>query len=67
MITATPTSYEINDDETKDVLAKISMFDEGASTVEIITAVDAESWLELSAAIYAALMVMHPKKEGANE
>ena len=64
MITATPTSYEIYDDELKELLAKITMFDEGASHVEIVTVVDAESWIELATVIRDALKKMHPKKEG---
>ena len=62
MITATPTSYEIYDDDAKEMLAKIVMFDEGASNVEITTEVDPASWPELSAAIFAALKQMHPGK-----
>ena len=62
MITATPTSYEIDDDETGEMLAKITMFDEGASSVEIVTCVDAGSWGELAIVIQAALLKMHPKK-----
>lgn len=62
MITATPTSYEIYDDDAQQALAKIAMFDEGASNVEIITVVDPASWPELSAAILDALKQMHPGK-----
>lgn len=62
MITATPTSYEIYDDDAQLMLAKIVMFDEGASSVEIVTVVDPASWPELSAAILDALKQMHPGK-----
>lgn len=62
MITATPSSYEIYDDDARQALAKIVMFDEGASTVEIVTVVDPASWPELSAAILYALKQMHPEK-----
>lgn len=61
MITATPTSYEIYDES--ELLAKIQMFDEGASNVEIRTIVDSQSWVILSKAILEALQVMHPVKE----
>lgn len=62
MITATPTSYEIYDDDAQEMHAKIVMFDEGASNVEITTLVDPASWPELSAFILAALKQMHPDK-----
>ena len=64
MITATPTAYEIHDDGAKELLAKITMFDEGGSGVEITTIVNAESWIELATVIRDALKKMHPKKEG---
>lgn len=62
MITATPTSYEIYDDDAQQALAKIVMFDEGASNVEITTVVDPALWIELSAVILDALKQMHPGK-----
>lgn len=60
-ITSTPTSYEIYDDDAKMLLAKITMFDEGASEVEIHGVNNATSWSELSAHIYDALRIMHPE------
>ena len=60
-ITSTPTSYEIYDDDAKMLLAKITMFDEGASEVEIHGVYNATSWSELSAHIYDALRIMHPE------
>ena len=58
-ITSTPTSYEIYDDKT--LLATITMFDEGGSTVVIQSVNNATSWSELSEHIYNALRIMHPE------
>ena len=61
MITATPTAYEIHDDGAKELLAKITMFDEGGSEAFIKTVNNPSSWQELSRAIFLALKSMHPE------
>jgi len=58
-ITSTPVAYEIHDD--KELVATVTMFDEGASEVVIKGVNNATSWHELSAHIYNALRTMHPE------
>lgn len=61
MIEITPTRMELYDSEMQYLVAVIEMFDEGASSVEIKTVVNPDSWPALSDAILAALRQMHPK------
>lgn len=54
----TPTHFEITDDD-KQVIARVVMFDGGcAATVQVIALVDANSWVDVSAAIGDALVRM---------
>lgn len=57
--TAHPVAYEIYDD--KELAAKVTMFDEGASEVVIQSMHNASTWQELSRAIFLALKEMHPE------
>ena len=59
MITSFPVAFEIYDE--KELIAKISMFDEGASSVEIMAVNNPSSWQEVSRAIFFALKAMHPE------
>lgn len=59
MMTATPVAYEIHSD--RDLVATVTMFDEGASEVVIKGVNNAQSWQELADAIYMALCNMHPE------
>ncbi len=54
----TPTHFEISDDD-KQLVAKVEMFEGGcAATVQVIALVDANSWVDVSAAIGDALVRM---------
>lgn len=64
-ITATPTVFELH--EETEFVARIEMFDEGASQVTIKTLVDGSSWKELSEAIQGALDQMHPRETAVKE
>jgi len=58
-ITSTPVAYEIHDD--KELVATVTMFDEGASEVVIKGVNNATSWQEVSRAVFLALKAMHPE------
>jgi len=58
-ITSTPVAYEIHDD--KELVATVTMFDEGASEVVIKGVNNATSWQEVSRAVFLALKSMHPE------
>ena len=58
-ITVTPIAYEIHGD--KQLVATITMFDEGGSEVVIKGVNNANSWAELQLHIYNALRAMHPE------
>lgn len=60
-ITVQPTHFEIYDGE--ELLAKVEMFDEGASHVDIKTVVSPSNWHDLSVAITQALEKLHPEKQ----
>ncbi len=59
--TATPTRFEIYDDDPQELAAKITMQDECASTIEIRTCINPDNWPGLSDAIMSALRQMHPE------
>lgn len=61
-IKATPTEFELYSAD-GELVAKLSMFDEGCSAVEIRSVVSPDTWPELSAAILEALKQMHPEVE----
>ena len=61
-IKATPTEFELHSADCE-LVAKLSMFDEECSTIEIRSVVSPETWPELSAAILEALKQMHPEVE----
>jgi len=60
--TATPTEFEIYDEEAKMLVAKVSMFDEGCANVEISSVVNRARFDALVPAIQQALSAM--KLEG---
>ena len=61
--TATPTQFEIyDDDDPQELAAKIMMQDEVASTIEIRTCVNPDNWPDLAEEIMQALTKMHPRK-----
>ena len=61
--TATPTRCEIyDDDDPKELAAKIEMMDEVASTIEIRTCVNPDNWPDLADTITQTLLKMHPRK-----
>lgn len=60
--TATPTRFEIyDDDDPQELAAKITMQDECASTIKIRTCINPDNWPGLSDAIMSALRQMHPE------
>ena len=59
MITSTPVKFEIYDNQ--ELVATVTMFDEGASEVVIKSCHNHDSWQEVSRAIYLALKTMHGK------
>ena len=60
-IESTPTKFEIYD--CKNLIAKVKMFDDVASSIKIKTFVSPETWPELSDAILDALKLMHPERQ----
>ena len=60
--TATPTRFEIYDEtDPQELTAKIVMMDEVASTIEIRTCVNPDSWPDLADTITQTLLKMHPR------
>jgi len=57
--TATPTVFEIHDDETNEFAARVSMFDEGGATIELKRCFDRSSFDALVPAIQQALSAMN--------
>ena len=58
MIDAYATRFEAIDEDTKDLLFIVEMFDENAADVNIKTVVTVESWDELSSKIRECLVKM---------
>jgi len=61
MIISTPTRFEIHQD--RELIATVTMFDEGGSEVETKQIQNASSWKELSNSIFDALTKMRSDHE----
>ena len=55
---ATPTVFEIHDDETKELAARVSMFDEGGATIELKSCFDRRSFDAIVPSLQYALSAM---------
>jgi len=60
--TATPTVFEIHDDETHEFVARVSMFDEGGATIELKSCFDRTTFDAIVPSLQYALSAM--KLEG---
>ena len=57
--TATPTVFEIHDDETHEFVARVSMFDEGGATIELKSCFDRRSFDAIVPSLQYALSAMN--------
>jgi len=58
MLKLCPTTFEIYDDELRELLAKVTQFDEGAVQLEITGVVGTAEWTDLAALIGEAMRQM---------
>jgi len=57
--TATPTVFEIHDDETHEFVARVSMFDEGGATIELKSCFDRTTFDAIVPSLQHALSAMN--------
>ena len=57
--TATPTVFEIHDDETHEFVARVSMFDEGGATIELKSCFDRTTFDAIVPSLQYALSEMN--------
>ena len=57
--TATPTVFEIHDNETHEFVARVSMFDEGGATIELKSCFDRTTFDAIVPSLQYALSAMN--------